>query len=141
MAGVTEEVGKAAGSFMDTMKNQPLSLALVVMNLALIALLWYGGSTTALQRKETVDLIVKWQSETDKLMASCVSAEVTRLMLDNMQKITTTMLDDRDKEAGRMQDVINRLEKRLFDLPPPTPQSFPRPSNPSLRLKFPVTLH
>ena len=33
-AGITEEVGKQVGGFMDIMRSQPLSLALVVMNVA-----------------------------------------------------------------------------------------------------------
>jgi hypothetical protein len=30
-------------------------------------------------------MIVKWQQDTDKLMASCVSAEIMKLVLDAVQ--------------------------------------------------------
>ena len=119
---VMEAGGKVASGFMESMKQQPLSLALVVMNLALIGFLFYSGVSVATQRKETVDLIVSWQKETDRLMANCVSADVTRLMLENMQKITETMLKDREKQASRLQSVIESLSKQLYG-DQPKPQS------------------
>ena len=122
MTGALEEAAKATGGFIDAMRSQPMGLALIAMNILLIAYLFYSGSTTSAQRRETVELIVNWQKETDKLMANCVSAEVTRLMLDNMQMITKTMLEDRDKEASRMQGVINRLEQKLFQVPEQAPR-------------------
>ena len=39
-------------------------------------------------------------------MASCVSHDVTKMMLDNMQRITETMLTAEQKEIARMQRVI-----------------------------------
>ena len=35
--GIEEEAGKAVGGFVSALKDQPLSLALVVMNIALLA--------------------------------------------------------------------------------------------------------
>ena len=42
--GITEEVGRQVGGFMDIMRSQPLSLALVVMNVLLVAFLFYSDS-------------------------------------------------------------------------------------------------
>jgi hypothetical protein len=42
--GVSEEVGKTTRSFMDVLREQPLSLALVVMNLSLVIYMFYTGS-------------------------------------------------------------------------------------------------
>jgi hypothetical protein len=42
MTGPVEEAGKAAASFMDSLKSQPLSLALVVMNMALLGLIYFA---------------------------------------------------------------------------------------------------
>ena len=39
--GAIEEGAKAAGTFMTVMKDQPLSLALVVMNVALVSMVWW----------------------------------------------------------------------------------------------------
>jgi hypothetical protein len=114
--GITEEAGKAVSGAVSAMSGQPLSLALVIMNLVLLGYLFYVGSSTNSQRKETVDLIVGWQKETDRLMANCVSGEVTRTMLDNMQRITETMLSAEQKEIQRMQDVVNQERQRSWEL-------------------------
>ena len=113
---VTEEVAKAVGGFTHALGGQPLSLALVVMNLVLLGYMFYFGASVNNDRKSTVDLIVTWQKETDKLLANCVSGEVTRTMLDNMQKITETMLQAEQKEITRMQAAINEERQRSWEL-------------------------
>ena len=114
--GVGEEAGKAVGGFFNIMGGQPLALALVVMNLILLGYLFYTAASITNSRKETVDLIVGWQKETDKLMVNCVSAEVSRSMMDNMQKITETMLSAEQKEITRMQEAINAERERSWQL-------------------------
>jgi septal ring factor EnvC (AmiA/AmiB activator) len=126
-----DEVGKTTRSFFDALKDQPLSLALVVMNFALVAYMFYSGGQLTTQRAETTKMIVDWQQKTDTLMANCVSAEVTKLVLDNLQRTTETMLNAEQKEIARMQQAINEerqrnnaLNQRLLDAltrsePPP----------------------
>ena len=116
MAGVTEEVAKAAGGFMSVMSQQPLALALVIMNFVLLGFLFYNGSSTNAARKDTVDTVIKWQQDTDKLLAGCVSAETNRTMLDHMQRITETMLTAEQKEIARMQDAINKEREKSYQL-------------------------
>jgi hypothetical protein len=83
---IPEEVSKQVGGFMEIMKMQPLSLALVVMNFALVAFLFYSNSQILEQRKSALDQIVGWQTATDKLMASCVSIEVMKLVVDALER-------------------------------------------------------
>jgi hypothetical protein len=73
---------KNVGLFMGIMREQPLSLALVVMNFVLLGYLFYSGSSNLTQRSETSTAIIKWQEATDKLMASCVSADIMKLVLE-----------------------------------------------------------
>jgi hypothetical protein len=80
-----EEAGKQVSAFMRIMENQPLSLALVLMNLLLMALLFYASSQTLAQRKDVAQMIVTWQQATDNLMASCVSKEIMALVLDALK--------------------------------------------------------
>ena len=84
--GITEEVSKNVGGFMEIMKMQPLSLALVVMNFALVAFLFYSNSQVLTQRKDALDQIVAWQRATDSLMASCVSIDVMKLVVDALER-------------------------------------------------------
>jgi hypothetical protein len=133
------EVGLTTRSFFDALKDQPLSLALVVVIMAMTFLLYYSNAQTLLQRQNAMDQIVSWQRDTDKLMANCVSAEVTKTMLDNMQKITETMLTNTNKEINRMESVITgerdknfQLQQQLMEMlrppkPPPTSFTNPRP--------------
>jgi len=70
--GPAEEVGKAAGSFMDIMRQQPLSLALVVMNLSLLAIFYFILVRVSDTRaREFVQLQVE-QKEFRELLAKCV---------------------------------------------------------------------
>jgi len=85
-AAIHEEVARQVGSFMDILRGQPLSLALVVMNFALVAFLFYSNSQVLEQRQSALTQIVDWQQRTDSLMASCVSIDVMKLVVDALER-------------------------------------------------------
>ena len=91
---VVQETGKQVGTFFHIMREHPLALALVVSNFILLGFLFYSGSSQLAQRRETVDLIVKWQSATDKLMAQCVSSDIMQMVLNALER-------DRQQSSGR----------------------------------------
>lgn len=70
--GPTEEVGKAVGGFMTVMQREPLSLALVLMNLALLGYLFYETNAVHKSRHESVKMILDVQKEVQQLLARCV---------------------------------------------------------------------
>src|SRR5215831_2372803 len=70
--GPVEEGAKVADNFLDAMKTQPLSLALVVMNFGLLGYLFWSGHELMQLREHTAQMIVSWQTETGKLLANCV---------------------------------------------------------------------
>ena len=82
----TRELGKATQTFMSIMRQQPLSLSLVVMNLILLGFLFYSNSVQLNQRRDTVELIVAWQRDADKLMADCVSKEVMQAIIEALER-------------------------------------------------------
>ena len=86
MSEPTPERGRQLGVFLDIMRAQPLSLALVVMNFVLLGYLFYSGSSNLSQRQETTQMIVRWQEATDKLMASCVSSDIMQMVLNAIQR-------------------------------------------------------
>jgi hypothetical protein len=55
--GAPEEAAKAAGTFMEIMRSQPLSLALVIMNLGLLAILYYENSQAHSDRNREMELL------------------------------------------------------------------------------------
>ena len=70
--GAIEEGAKAAGTFMSIMKEQPLSLALVIMNGALIALIWWTVVEQAKLRNHDLELYFEHQKETALLLSKCI---------------------------------------------------------------------
>jgi len=69
--GALEEGAKAAGGFMDALKGQPLSLALVVMNLALVGYIYYESITINNERHNELQLLYQNRREVAILLARC----------------------------------------------------------------------
>jgi hypothetical protein len=70
--GAVEEVGKATGAFMTIMKDQPLSLALAVMNVALLLLFWIILDKIDESRTSQLRLMYDEHKEVRELLAKCV---------------------------------------------------------------------
>lgn len=66
-----EEGARTARTFMEVMKEQPLSLALVIMNLALIGFLYYEHANLNSERKGELDLLYQNRQEVAILLAQC----------------------------------------------------------------------
>jgi hypothetical protein len=113
---VSKEVGETTRSFFGVMRENPLSLALVVVVFALAAMLYYTGAATLEQRSTMANMIIQWQKEQQVILGGCVSADVTKNMMDNMQRITDTMLTYNNKEIIRMQEAIDKERDRSFRL-------------------------
>lgn len=135
---VSKEVGETTRSFFGVMGSNPLSLALVVVVFALSFMLYFSSASTLEQRAVMAKMIVDWQQDQQKILAGCVSAEVTKSMMDNMQRITDTMLTYNNKEIIRMQEAIDKerdrsfrlrelREKDLREMIPGAPQQPPQP--------------
>jgi hypothetical protein len=127
-----EEIGKTTRSFFEIFREgaNPQSLALIAVVAGLVVLLYYSQSQTLEQRRETSALIIGWQRDTDKLMANCVSQDVTKMMMDNIQTVTKTMLDTAQTDITRMQGAIDKereINRQMLErlIPPARPQSFP----------------
>jgi hypothetical protein len=70
--GALEEGARAAGTFMTIMKEQPLSLALSIMNLALIGLIWWFTTKQIEVRNHDLELYFAHQKETALLLSRCI---------------------------------------------------------------------
>jgi hypothetical protein len=71
---VQEEVTRAASSFIDALKGQPLSLALVVMNLLLLGYLYYEGVNAHDERKAEMSMLYENRKFVGELLANCYPA-------------------------------------------------------------------
>ena len=72
MTGAIETGAQVTLSFMDSLKREPLSLALVVMNLALLGFFYVLLTRVAEQRKTEVALLYSDHKEVRELLARCV---------------------------------------------------------------------
>lgn len=73
--GPVEEIGQATNAFMKIMHNEPLSLALVVMNVLLLGLFFYVIQTATAVRHAEMERIFAAQQETQKLLFQCVPVD------------------------------------------------------------------
>ncbi len=116
MTNIPGEVGETTRSFFGVMGSNPLSLALVVVVFALSFMLYFSSAATLEQRSVMAKMIIEWQQQQQVILAGCVSADVTKNMMENMQKITDTMLTYNNKEIVRMQEAIDKERDRSFRL-------------------------
>lgn len=84
--GAIEEGSKLAGSFMDALRREPLSLALVAMNLALLGFFYFLMVTIATQREREVGLIYEDKKQTREILAHCVIPAPTPIPLPAPQE-------------------------------------------------------
>ena len=66
-----EEGGKAARTFMEALKGEPLALALCVMNVLLIGFLYYTGVVAHDERKTEMTMLYEIRIEMAKLLYQC----------------------------------------------------------------------
>ena len=66
------EAAKAANTFVQSLKEQPLSLALVVMNFALLGFVYMQSNQFNSQRADNVKLFTDVQREVQKLLSECI---------------------------------------------------------------------
>jgi len=70
--GPVEEVSKATNKFIDTMAAQPLALALVFMNVCLLALFWFIFAKSSDHAKERERQMFEEQAHVRELLSKCV---------------------------------------------------------------------
>ncbi len=70
--GPIHDAGKAASSFMEAMKSQPVMLGLVVMNLAMVGMLYVVIRFAQDQRRNEFEMIFAQQKEVQQLLSQCV---------------------------------------------------------------------
>jgi len=62
---------QVAKSFIEAMKDQPLSLALVLMNLGLLGYLYYTSQQAATERHKEMELLYENRREVGELLFKC----------------------------------------------------------------------
>jgi hypothetical protein len=66
-----QEGGRAVSGFVDALKAQPLSLALVVMNIALLGFMYYSSLVAHREREKETELLYENRREMAQLLYKC----------------------------------------------------------------------
>jgi hypothetical protein len=77
-SGMGTESVKVVSSVVEALKQQPLSLALVIMNLVLLGFFWYIAGIVAATREREVKLIYDSQAEVRELLVRCNIPQVPK---------------------------------------------------------------
>jgi hypothetical protein len=70
--GPVEEAGQTARSFIDALKGQPATLALIIANAAMLVFMFYALSKAAQFRDSLLNQQFVYQREVSLLLAKCV---------------------------------------------------------------------
>ena len=69
-----EEGAKTARTFIESMREQPLALALALMNFLLLGFLYYGGVAANQERHRELELLYDNRKYVTDVLASCIQA-------------------------------------------------------------------
>jgi hypothetical protein len=69
--GPAEEVGQTARSFIDALKGQPATLAMAVVNFALLAFIFYALQRAAESREKLLEQVFQNGKELNQLLSQC----------------------------------------------------------------------
>jgi hypothetical protein len=72
MNGPTEQAGKVVGAVIDSLKTQPIALALVVMNCALLALFYVFLTKIYERRDADMQLLYKQNEKVQEMLFNCI---------------------------------------------------------------------
>lgn len=111
MTGAVEGGVQVATGFMDALKREPLSLALVLMNMALLLFFYVILVRVADQRKEEIGLLYADKKEVRELLSQCI------------------VPDKDDRRRGTLQHLLPLSGvPHVANWPPYPPLSTPGPS-------------
>jgi hypothetical protein len=69
--GAVEEGGKVAVSVVDAMKSQPMTLALIVINLVFLAAVGWGTMKAREGFLDTIKVLIEKQDKTAQMLYNC----------------------------------------------------------------------
>jgi hypothetical protein len=113
---VPEQAAKVANGIVDSLKTQPLSLALVLMNLALLAILYYALSVSVATRQREFDAIMGNQKEMrdaqrdirTNMVPESEMRDVQRSLRGKLDEIKADLRDCEDKIKRKVDDTIKQ---------------------------------
>jgi len=72
MAGPVEESAKVAHTLIDSMKSQPMTLALVIFNLMFAILVFLGSKDFRANQLKLMSMMIELSGKSQDLLAKCI---------------------------------------------------------------------
>ena len=70
--GLTEEGGKVISHTVDALKSQPVTLAMILMNVIFVAAIFWGVKGTREQMHEVMKSILEQNTQAQELLSKCI---------------------------------------------------------------------
>jgi hypothetical protein len=70
--GLTEEGGKVITHAVDALKSQPVTLAMIIMNVIFVAAIFWGVRGTRDQQHMIMQALLEQHQEAQQLLAKCI---------------------------------------------------------------------
>lgn len=71
-SGIAEEAGKVASNVVDSLKAQPLALAMMIMNIGLMVMFWLVMDKVSASRQRDMTALYGEQKEVRELLTHCI---------------------------------------------------------------------
>jgi hypothetical protein len=110
MMSLPAEGARVATGFIEAFKTQPLSLALVAMNLALLAILYYALSVSVATRQREFDAMMGNQKEMREAQRDIRSNMVPE---SEMRAVQLTLRDKMDEIRGDLRDCEAKIKRKV----------------------------
>ena len=81
--GPVEEGAKVAGGIVDALRQQPLILALIVMNVLIFAAIFYAVQHQRGIESDLTKMRIQQTGEAQKMLASCIPVDQLKALLDH----------------------------------------------------------
>lgn len=76
---VPEETSKVATSLIQNLKDQPITLALVLFNMVFVAAVYFGGIDVREHQDKILGLLVEQNTKAQEMLARCIVPPRTQL--------------------------------------------------------------
>jgi hypothetical protein len=113
MNGVTEEAGKAVAGYFSVMRESPLALSVIMMNIALLFFFYWILSVVAAQRKEEVVMLHAGQTHLREMLGACTGIQGPPATPRPFSRPPGNSRSENSNDSMKLQDAASEL------VPPP----------------------
>jgi hypothetical protein len=108
MQSPVRETAEVAGGVLDVLRNQPSTVAMIVISFALLFFLWYTQSSYSSERAQLTQLILEHQRETQAVLAKCVEPAQVETIIKQLELNRSSY---NEMLTNNMKNLIDMLKR------------------------------